>query len=338
MAWIKRNLVFVISMAVGLALTGYCSLLFYEDFGKNSEVAKAEQDIASQHETLVNNTNVPYPSEENIQHAREDLAHVKQLVDEWRASFTPFPAQSNLDVKGFSEYVENTIFDLKAKATNAGVSVPDDFGFGFSDQRGKLNYPLECIPPWMQQIAEIKAICDILYSAKVNSLLAFRRVSISSSNDQILTSLDLLDSHIVTTNFGTVTPYKIEIKCFSKELGAVLNGLARSSNFFVVKNIVVRPFGPKTLDQPDQEAEDEGLTIPQMPEMPTAMQGGRGRMPSDAYKAAMDSYNRRMAIYQRDMDNLAALKAARVGVSGTTTVEREQLLYVTLSLEVDKIK
>jgi hypothetical protein len=337
MAWIKRNLVFVISMAVGLALTGYCCFLFYQDFGKNSAVATEEQDIASQYGTLVNNTNTPYPSEENIQHAKEDQAQVKQLVDELRGSFTPFPAQSNLDIKGFSEYVENTIFDLKTKATNAGVGLPDDFGFGFTDQRGKLNYPLECIPPWMQQIEEIKAICDILYRAKVNSLLAFRRVSISSSNDNILNSLDLLDSHIVTTNFGTVTPYKIEIKCFSKELSAFLNGLARSSNFYVVKNIVVRPFGPRVLEQPDQEAEDEGLPVPVMPEMPTGL-GRTGRMPSEQQKALMDSYNRKMAIYQRDLDNLAALRAARVGVSGTATVEREQLLYVTLSLDVDKIK
>jgi len=318
-----------------LALTVYCFFLFYQDFGKNSDVAAKEQEIASDYETLVKSP--PYPSEENIQHAKDDQALVKQLVDELRSSFTPFPAQSNLGVKGFSEYVENTIFDLKTKATNAGVGLPDEFAFGFTDQRGKLNYPLECIPLWMQQIAEIKTICDILYRSKVNSLVALRRVPISTSNDVIMTSLDLLDSHIVTTNFGTVTPYKIEMKCFSKELGAFLNGLAQSSNFFVVKNIVIRPFGPKTLDQPNQDAGDEGLTEPVPPEPPAAL-GRTGRMTPEQQKAAQELYNRKLQNYQREVDNLAALRAARAGVSGTVTVEREQLLYVTLSLDVDQIK
>src|ERR1039458_4069630 len=106
MAWIKRNLFFVVGMAVGLALTGYCAWLFYQDSGKNLEVAKEAEVNATNYDALVNNPKVPYPSEENIQHAREDQAQVKQLVDELRTSFTPFPTQSNLDVKGFSESLE----------------------------------------------------------------------------------------------------------------------------------------------------------------------------------------------------------------------------------------
>ncbi len=336
MAWIKRNLFFVIGMAVGLALTGYCVWLFYQDFGKNSEVAKEAQDIVAQYDALVNNPKVPYPSEENIQHAREDQAKVKELVDELRTSFTPFPTQSNLDVKGFSEYLENTIFDLRTKATNAGVTVPDDFAFGFTDQRGKLNYPLECIPLWMQQVAEVKTICDILYRAKVNSLLALRRVSMSSSNDMIVTPIDRLDARVVPTPFGTATPYLIEIKCFSRELASVLSGLARSSNCFVVKTIMERPFGPRTLDQPNAEAEDEGLPVPVPPGDPPLQV--RGRQSPEQYKKQMDDYTRKVQRYQTELDNLAAIKAARAGVTGTTTVEREQLLYVTIAVDVDKFK
>jgi hypothetical protein len=340
MAWIKRNLFFVISMAVGLALTGYCAWLFYQDFGKNSEVAKDEADVTSQYDALVNNPKIPYPSEENIQHAREDQAQVKQLVDELRTSFTPFPTPSNLDAKGFSEYLENSIFDLKTRATNAGVTLPDNFAFAFTDQRNKLNYPTECIPLWMQQMAEIKVICDILYRAKVNTLLALRRVPMSPSNDMIVTSEDLMDARIVPTPFGTATPYKIELKCFSKELAAVLDGLARSSNCFVVKNIVERPFGPRTLDQPGAEAEDEGLPVPVLPGDPPVQQVGsrNGRQSPEQYKAAMEAYQRRVLNYQRELDNLAAAKAAIAGVTGTVTVEREQLLYITLSVDVDKFK
>ena len=258
MAWIKRNLFFVIGMAAGLLLTGYCVWLFTRDLASNSTVDNDLQEATRQYDALANNPKVPYPSEENIQHAREDQTKVKQLVDQLHTAFPPFPAPPKLDVKGFSEYLETTLFDLRHRATNAGVSLPDDFAFAFTDQRGKLNYPLECIPLWLQQLAEINSLCDILYRARINSLLVLKRVSISSSNDMIVTFGDLLGSQVTNTPFGTVTPYKIEFKCFSKDLAAVLDGLARSSHCFVVKNIVVRPAGPRTMDQAVQDADEEG--------------------------------------------------------------------------------
>lgn len=95
-------------------------------------------------------------------------------------------------------------------------------------------------------------------------------------------------------------------------------------------------FRPRTLDQPNAEAEDEGLPVPVPPGDPPLQV--RGRQSPEQYKKQMDDYTRKVQRYQTELDNLAAIKAARAGVTGTTTVEREQLLYVTIAVDVDKFK
>ncbi len=336
MAWIKRNLFFALGLAAGLILTGYCAYVFFwVDLSNNAAVNKDFADYTSQYEALGNNPKVPYPSDDNIQHAREDQGQVKGLVDQLRQTFAPFPIPPKEDAKGFSEYLENTIFDLRTKATNAEVGVPDDFAFGFTDQRGKLNPPAENIPLWMQQLAEIKTLCDILYSAKINSLVSMRRVPVNSTNDLIATANDLLNTHIAPTAFGTATPYKMEFKSFTRELAAVLAGLARSSNCFVVKNIVVRPAGPKTLDQPGYAP---GVTLPGQP-TPPGDPPVRGFRESPAqYDAKVRLYNLKAMAYERAMEAWKDKLAAAPVAGGPRTVEREQLLYITLSVEVIKFK
>ena len=319
-----------------MLLTGYCAWLFAHDVSDNADVVKEYVDDLGQFDALRTNTRVPYPSDENIQHAKEDLGQVKALVDELHKTFVPFPAPPALDVKGFSEYLENTIFDLRTKATNAEVGVPDDFAFGFTDQRGKLNYPRECIPLWMQQVAEIKSLCDILYRARINSLISVRRVPVSESNDMIVSVNDLLPSRTTPTPYGTATPYKIEFRSFSRELAAVMEGLARSSNFMSVKNMVVRPSGPAMLDQAGVTAEEqaEGKPAP-LPEPPAR----KLRESPAQFDAEMRGYNIKAQNYERAMEAWAAKMAlGRAGSGRAVTVEREQLLYITLAVEVDKFK
>jgi len=94
----------------------------------------------------------------------------------------------------------------------------------------------------MQQLAEIKALCDILFDAKINSLASLQRVAVSS-NDIFTTSADTFPGKIITTSVATITPYKIEFRAFTRELAEVLDGLARSSNCLIINNIEIKPAG-----------------------------------------------------------------------------------------------
>jgi hypothetical protein len=341
MAWLKRNLFFVLSLAAGLGLTGYCAWQLTGDLGNNTEVKKDAADIAVQLEALKKKN--PYPSQAAITNATKDLEQVKDFVAEVKRTYAPFPPPPPLpknDIEhAFSVYLADTIFDLRTKATNNEVDLPENMNFGFTDQRDKLNFPLECIPLWMEQLTEIKALCDILYAAKINSLATFRRVPVSATNDQFNTAGDQLAASITNNSMATITPYKVEFRCFSGELSAVLNGLARSTNCFYPKNIVVvaadsgvairvRPAPVAAASAGTDATPDAGATTPG--------RGRRGAPPTPAPDAPPDTAPPDQPSRLRRTG--AADAAPAPPPREPRTILQEHLLFVTLSLDVVNFK
>ncbi len=235
MAWIKRNLIFVIAIALGLALTGYCGYLLYTSLSSNADVKSSYDEAVSQLNSLKQAS--PYPSQENIDVAKADKERVREFLADFRKSFAAFPPPPVENQQGFQTYLEETLVRFRAGATNAGVELPPDYGFTFSGLRGKLQVPAANIQPWMQQLEEISTILDILYQAKINVLVGICRVPVAA--DDVGTGDCMLPTTPVTNVWGVVTPYKITFRGFSPEIAAVLAGFARASNCFIVKAIEV---------------------------------------------------------------------------------------------------
>src|SRR5439155_368936 len=83
---------------------------------------------------------------------------------------------------------------------------------------------------------EIKAICDVLFDARVQMLVGLRRTPVAKEDEE---ATDYLFGRKPATNAVTgavAVPYEISFQGFSGELAAVLEGFYRSSNCFVVKN------------------------------------------------------------------------------------------------------
>ena len=329
MAWIKRNLFFVLSMAAGLVLTGYCAWLFYGDFKGNTAVKQECQDCEEQYDQLL--TNNPSPTAKNVKLAKEDVAQLKGVLEDLRKTFPPLPVPTLLDDQKFSAYLEDTIFELRTKATNAEVGLPDNIAFGFTDQEHKLKFPRENILPWMRQLAQIKSICDILYRAKINSIASFRRVPVSST-DLILSQDDSFSAKITTNALKTATPFKFEFRCFTPSLAAVMEDLARSSNCFVVKVLVVNPSDIQLAAPPpirllpttdtDQPADASGL--------PPLSSSGR---------TLGSRYGRSRGPGLRGLRPVGPPERGPVAPAGAPafTVLSEQLLFVTLAVDMVEI-
>jgi hypothetical protein len=323
MAWIKRNLFFVISVVAGLLLTGYCAVLLCNSLKENSGVSEEYKTTHDALEAIRQKS--PYPSKENIQAAKADQERVRKFMADFRKRFEPFPAPPVKDEKGFKTYLEETLVRFRAEATNAGVLLPADFGFGFSGQMGKLTYPPGNIGPWMQQLEEINAILDILYRAKINYLGDLGRVPVSTN--------DLgagLKADTVTNQWGVVTPYKITFRGFSAEIAAVLEGFARSSHCFIIKAIIV---GPDTSVQPSvvqplsQQPAAAYAPRPQNPNPPLNRQrGGPGSpwvRPAPVPVAAAP---------------VAPVAVAAASAPSVVAILSENPLLVTVSIDVVKLK
>ena len=330
MAWIKRNLYFVITVAVALGVTGYCGYLLYSALGEN--VAASEKYAASRSGLDELLKKPVSPSPENIHAAEQDAGRVRTFLAEFRKPFAPFPTPPKLDIREFNTYLQKTIAQFGAEATNAGVGMRPDYAFSFSQQLPKINHPAEAIAPWMQELEEIKAILHILYTAKVNYLEKIKRVAVCADDSG---SDDYIQFNNTTNQWGVVSPYVVNFRGFSAEIANVLAGVAASSNCFIVKTIYVSPSReplpviaePPPPPPPQVQMRQFQFPPPESQPNPFSPGGPGGRFRERRQGPPPPEYSQ---AYQQAQAPAAA--------AGPVNVISETPLFVTLHIDVVKLK
>jgi hypothetical protein len=101
----------------------------------------------------------------------------------------------------------------------------------------KINFDPRGLEPLSTQLGEVKAICDVLFQARINALDALRRERVSA-DDTSGPATDYLGENSTTNGLAIMTPYEMTFRCFSPELAAVLAGFASSPNGLIVKRFV----------------------------------------------------------------------------------------------------
>jgi hypothetical protein len=235
MAWIKRNLYFVITIVVGLGLAGFCGYLLYSAMGDNATASSDYATAMSSLDSLQKKT--PFPSKENIELAEADAARVRDFLDEFKKPFAGFPTPPKMDDRQFKDHLLKYVNQFGLEATNAGVGLYPGYAFGFSQQMGQLNFPGECITPWLQEMEEMQALLHIFFKAKINFLEEIKRPGVNP--DDLGNDIDQFT--ISPSSFGIVSPYVVNFRAFSAELADVLTGIAASSNCFIIKAVYVSP-------------------------------------------------------------------------------------------------
>jgi hypothetical protein len=117
------------------------------------------------------------------------------------------------------------------------------YDFTFKPQRSSLDFAPATLVPLAMQVSEIKAICNVLFDARVHTLVGLRRAPVAKEEEGAASSADYLSGRKPATNAVTgavLAPYEIVFNGFSTELAAVLEGFYRSPNCFIVKNIDVQ--------------------------------------------------------------------------------------------------
>ncbi|HEX4119731.1 MAG TPA: Amuc_1100 family pilus-like protein [Verrucomicrobiae bacterium] len=323
MAWVKRNLIFVITVAIGLIATGYCGYLLYSALGANATVSADYSTSADQYKTLVNAK--PPATKENIQMAKDDQVRVKEFLGSFRKAFAPFPTPPPEDDHGFGEQMNADIRAFGAEATNNGISLPPNYSFSFSQQKEKLSFTPECIAPWMQELEEMKVILHIVFEAKINYLQQIQRPPACSDDND---GNDVLSAASVSNTWGVVTPYKLTFRCFSQEIATVLAGFADSSNCFIVKYINVEQ-SKEPLPQiatPTPSPREQQIYMPR-PQYPNMMPGGE-RYGSRGMRGQ----------YAPQQQAPVMMAAAPAAPTPPQTILQEVPLYVTLVVDAVKLK
>ena len=248
MGWIKRNLFFVIGLAVAVLLLALAGVYDFRSLGHNAS-AKAELDAIYQTLKDFGDQN-PSPGNaqiNNITAANTQTRQLREWIDRTDAYFKPIEPIPNglrfkLNSEAFAEALRREINRLQREADESGVQLPPKYGFSFEAQRSLVRFAPGSLEPLSVQLGEVKTISEILFAAHVNSLDDVQRVRVSD-DDTAGPQADYINDISVTNNLAVLTPYSVTFRSFSGELASVLAGFAASPQGLIVKGINVSPAG-----------------------------------------------------------------------------------------------
>ena len=250
MDWIKRNLYFVIGSLAALVLMGLAGYYLYSKWQLNNEILGKLQEQYAKLERL--NKQRPHPGSgkvDNIKAAKEQQQQLRAYSQKARQYFqncppTPVPQSDKLTSQEFSSALSRAIDQMQRDAAKASVALPpkdasgQTYSFSFAAQRERLAYAAGSLEPLSVQLSEVKAICAVLFQAKVNSLDELRRERVSE-DDLRGPQTDYLPDKSVTNELAVMSPYEVSFRCFSSELAGVLAGFAGAPCGLMVKTINV---------------------------------------------------------------------------------------------------
>jgi hypothetical protein len=244
MSWIKRNLLFVIGGLVAAGLLGWAGFYSFSRYQLNADV---HEKLNVQYEELNRLYKLkPHPGNpkvDNIAAARSQKNALVKVIDRVVKFFNPIkpvPSGTKVTSEDFAAALRQTIDQLQRDASGGGVLLQPKYSFSFEAERQLVRFAPGSLEPLAVQLGEVKAICDVLIAAKVNSLDSIRRSRISA--DDINGPLtDYTELPGATNDFAIITPYEVEFRCFSPELAEVISQFAASPLALVVKTINVEP-------------------------------------------------------------------------------------------------
>lgn len=261
MGWIKRNLFFVIGVAIAVALMGAAGFYIFESMGRNSKAYEDLTNIYSQLKQFAN-SKAGDAKINNTQTAKDETEQLRQWIGRARGYFQPIasipsPTNGPLTDATFAYALHRTISQLQQEANAANVTVPPQYNFSFQAQSDKVRFaPPGSVDKLAVQLGEVKDISEIIFSAHVNALEGIQRLRVSDDDTQGQAT-DYLDSsapspdgtvsgQVITTDLATLTPYQVTFDGFTTEIAEVLTALASSPHGFIVKTINVQPANNNT--------------------------------------------------------------------------------------------
>lgn len=318
MSWAKRNLYFLISCIVAVVLLGAAGWYCYTEWQGNN----ASWDALNQaYVQLKQISDEPItPNQENVHTARAQVKDIQALNGNLRQYLTPIPPiptnASKLDDRALAPAIRDTIRQLRVDA-GANITLPLDYAFSFSAQRDKTAYVPQSWGQLAQQLGEVKAICDILFSNRINSLESIQREHTADDLNAAAQQPDYMEFVGVTNNNTVMTPYQVIFQCFDDKLGGVLASFANQPYGIMVRTLQVEPaeMTPGEMSAPTQFQPTPTFTPGRAPNRD--MPGYRG-IPAPAAPAP-------------------APTAAPAATGGLPVIVDENRLRVTMLLEVVKI-
>ncbi|MDB6040228.1 MAG: hypothetical protein JWM99_4069 [Verrucomicrobiales bacterium] len=317
MAWIKKNLFLLIGGLVALALLGLAGFYLYQGIQADASVTEELDQRTATLKQLVNQPVHPGTDKvNNIALAKDDEKRLNDFMAQIRKQFAPPIVEKELNNQSFRGLLDTTVANLQQLAGRSGMNLPvKDYWFTYGAQKSAVDF--KDVGSLASELADVRALVEILCEAKVPALVGLKRVPTTGESGYV----DFLSSgKSVTNSWAAVTPYEVTFQGFSSELARVMEGLVTAPQCFVVKTLGV-----------DKAPAAAGVAVAVAP-TPAELQSRMMQSRYGGMGGGMSRYNR-----LPPPAPVAAAPQAPVSKGGLVTVLDENKLRFTLALEVVKL-
>jgi hypothetical protein len=244
MLWLKRNLFFVMGLAVAVLLLGYAVFRLYS---KTSEDTDITTQLNEQTSYLKEIYGLPvFPSPENIGAVEGDQRRLRGFIERSRAYFTNVAPASVHSAQSFKTELDKLVYRLNNSARTAGVIVPTNgFAYSFEALMSRIDFASSSIRPLAVQMSEVEVLMGILYNAKINRLEAVQRARMAVEDFAPTAAVGSYTDPIspATNAVSVLMPYRLTFRCFSSELASVMEGFVKSPHGLIIKAMDIDQVG-----------------------------------------------------------------------------------------------
>jgi hypothetical protein len=248
MDWLKKNMVLVVSCAIALVAIGASGYYLVVQMGKYEQAGGQLSSVANGvNALLVKNPHPGAGKVDNIAAIKSDLQRLNQFKQELTSTFKSTPLGGQTE-QAFKAELADILAYIEREGKRTGVSSPTNFNLSFTAQKIGFRFASNSLGPLSMQLADLREITRILVEARVNSIESYKRVPVSeddtgpyarnASEDDYITNLKIKTNEFTG---AIVHPYEITFRCFSEELGRVMEGIAHSPYSIILKTVGVEP-------------------------------------------------------------------------------------------------
>ncbi|MBI3415826.1 MAG: hypothetical protein HY043_11010 [Verrucomicrobia bacterium] len=230
MGWIKKNLFWVVGGLVAVGLLGVSFFYLYVNMQKEKQL---DEEIAAKLAKREEAQKVGVPGKDAIEATKQDQQRVEKLAGSTLDFFRPVARDLPKSGSAFQSRLDVVLDVLEKSAEASAVALPPKpYFFTFKPQKEAVQIDAPNVVPLSMQLAEISAICDIIFKSKVNAIDNIRRMPIAKDD---VGPNEFHDKKAVTNALTIHVPYEFTFRGLSSELAAVLDGLAKSPYCFLIK-------------------------------------------------------------------------------------------------------
>lgn len=244
MLWLKRNLIFALSLVVAVGLFLFGSYYLFSKWSENSEVQKQLEETDASLKKIYDLKSTS-PTATNIMILRQQDVELRTFLTNVMSTRKPLDFDVKISSANFKTLLDNSLAQLNRLADQARIPVGQK-EFGFSNIKPLVSFAEGSVPLLAEQLAEVKLISGILFRSEISALENLRREAISKDD---LAASSSIDYHAIPKMTNDLTHevssfYVVTFTAFSESLASVLENVERSPEALSVRLLSVLPAGP----------------------------------------------------------------------------------------------